>query len=229
MISNDDRNTWIVVAVLGTILGVAFWWTTFRKPAVEAEPAVAAPAMASAAPAAPAASAPAAPAKPGSAVAPANGVAMRGDRLPPDFSYPELNSKKQVRLSDFAGKVVLVDFWATWCGPCRMELPDFVKLQDQYKAQGFSFIGVSLDQQGPDLVRQFATQWKLNYPIIVDEGGPIANAYGGIRSIPTSVLVNRDGTVAQVFVGFRPKEVFEAEIKKALARSMPKPKAKAKA
>jgi thiol-disulfide isomerase/thioredoxin len=114
---------------------------------------------------------------------------------------------------------VLVDFWATCCGPCRMELPHFVELHDTYKSKGFSMIGISLDQQGPDVVRTFAKQWKMNYPIVVDSSGEVGMAYGGIRSIPTTLLIGRDGSVLDMFVGYRPKDVFEAAIKKALKQS----------
>ncbi len=139
-------------------------------------------------------------------------------RTPPDFSLASVETGKEVRLSALKGKVVLIDFWATWCGPCRMEIPHFVELQKQY-SKDLRIVGISLDQQGEMVVRPFMRQWKINYDIVIDTTGQVQSSYGGIRSIPTALLVGRDGQVKDVFVGYRPKEVFESAIQKALTES----------
>ena len=151
------------------------------------------------------------------AAAPAPQAAQAQSKVPPDFSLPEVNSGKEVKLSSYKGKVVLLDFWATWCGPCRMEIPHFVELQKTYKKKGFTLIGVSLDQQGPAVVKPFMTKWKINYPMVIDSTGEVQMSYGGIRSIPTTILIGKNGEVKDVFIGYRPKEMFEEAIKKALA------------
>jgi thiol-disulfide isomerase/thioredoxin len=149
-------------------------------------------------------------------------------KIPPDFSLPAVGTGKTVTLSKYRGKVVLLDFWATWCGPCRMEIPHLIELQKAYRDQGFNIIGVSLDRQGEPVVKSFMEQWKVNYTMVMDSSGQLANTYGGIRSIPTTLLIGRDGEVKQVFVGYNSKEIFEEAIKKALGplKSQKKPKPK---
>jgi peroxiredoxin len=207
----SDTTTWKVITVATLIFGAVLAWQILRGSAPAAAPT---PPPSTAADAA---SAPAQPAPVAGPVTADRGKNKQGRQLPPDFWLPELSTGKQIKLSAFKGKVVLVDFWATWCGPCRMELPEFVELHNAYKRKGFSMIGVSLDQQGPAVVKNFITQWKITYPIVVDSTQEVGMAYGGIRSIPTSLLIGRDGTVRDVFVGYRQKEVFEEAIQKALA------------
>ena len=137
----------------------------------------------------------------------------------PDFSLTDVNTGKSFTLASMRGKVVLVDFWATWCGPCRMAIPHLIDLQQQYKGKGLQVVGVSLDQQGPAVVKPFYQQWKMNYIVGVDDQGQVARQYGGIRSIPTAVLIDKHGKVITGFVGYRPKEEYENAIKAALAKS----------
>jgi cytochrome c biogenesis protein CcmG/thiol:disulfide interchange protein DsbE len=143
------------------------------------------------------------------------GAAVTG----PDFSLSDVASGRQVSLSSYRGKVVLLDFWATWCGPCRMEIPHFVELYKQYKDQGFEVIGVSLDQQGVAVVKPFIEQWNVNYTTVIDSNGQLANAYGGIRAIPSTFLIGKNGQILEHYVGYNDKNVFEDAIKKALAAS----------
>ena len=151
------------------------------------------------------------------AQAPAAAASQADADMAPDFSLADVNTGKTFKLSAQRGKVVLVDFWATWCGPCRMAIPHLIELQDLYKGKGLQVVGVSLDQQGPAVVKPFYQQWKMNYIVGVDDQGNVARQYGGIRSIPTAVLIGKNGKVITGFVGYRPKEEYENAIKKALA------------
>ncbi|MDT7858243.1 TlpA disulfide reductase family protein [Rubrivirga sp. S365] len=109
----------------------------------------------------------------------------------PDFERPALEGGT-FRLSDHRGDVVAVNFWATWCLPCRVETPEFVVLQDELEAEGVRFIGVSLDEGGFDDVRPFAEEFGVNYPLVLDDGA-LLDPYGGLTALPTTVLVGRDG------------------------------------
>jgi thiol-disulfide isomerase/thioredoxin len=103
----------------------------------------------------------------------------------------ELNdpSGKPVKFSDFRGTVLILDFWATWCTPCRVEIAHFVELQKQYGDKGLTVIGVSLDEQGPEVVKKFVKQFGVNYPIVIGNE-KVAEAYGGIYAIPTTFVID---------------------------------------
>ena len=129
----------------------------------------------------------------------------------PDFALQDLEGNI-VKLSDYKGKVVFVNFWATWCPPCRAEIPYFVELVDEYK-DDFIVLGITVDNQR-DLpkVPSFAESYKINYPILVANNETVA-AYGGISNIPTTFVVDPEGLVVGRIVGSRPKEQFEQIIK----------------
>ncbi len=129
-----------------------------------------------------------------------------------DFNVKDMNGAN-VRLADYKGKVILLNFWATWCPPCKTELPGFVELYDQYKDKGLVILGISGDDDAETL-RTFAKEWNLNYPMIVgrDETA-LLDAYGPIFGYPITVLVGRDGAVCGRHVGPATKEQFEREIK----------------
>jgi len=135
----------------------------------------------------------------------------------PSFTLQDLNGK-QVSLSDFKGKVVIIDFWATWCPPCVTEIPHFIELYEQYKDKGFAMVGISLDRQGVGVVNSFVQKYRVNYPILMADG-QVDKAYGGIMSIPTTFVIDRAGNIRQKYVGYREKAVFEADIKALLADS----------
>jgi peroxiredoxin len=118
---------------------------------------------------------------------------------------------KPVKLSDFKGKVVILDFWATWCPPCRMEIPGFIELQQKYADQGLVVIGVSLDDSGADAVRSFMKRQQMNYSVVMGTS-KVADDYGGIDGIPATFIIDRKGTIVGKHVGFDRKERFEAEI-----------------
>jgi cytochrome c biogenesis protein CcmG/thiol:disulfide interchange protein DsbE len=130
--------------------------------------------------------------------------------LAPDFELSDLDGNT-VRLSEYRGKVVIIDFWATWCGPCRIGIPDFVDLQDEYGTEDFAILGISVDEGESPVVAEFARHYKINYPILHDTP-EVRAAYGGIRAIPTTFIVDRDGYVRQYIQGYRPKTFFKQAI-----------------
>jgi thiol-disulfide isomerase/thioredoxin len=128
-----------------------------------------------------------------------------------DFTLPTLDGK-QLSLSSFKGKVVLLNFWATWCGPCKAEIPGFVELQQQYK-NDLVVVGLSVDDPA-DKAKAFADQYKVNYPMVLGLGrDDIQDAYGPIYGIPASFLISREGKVCKRHLGIAPKAQFEREIK----------------
>ena len=116
-----------------------------------------------------------------------------------------------LRLADYKGKVVLLNFWATWCEPCKQEIPAFVELYDRYKDKGFVVVGVSIDDT-PQQLQQFTREWKMQYPIGQMESD-IEDAYGPFYGIPTSYFIARNGTICTKHLGPATKEQFEQEIK----------------
>jgi len=118
---------------------------------------------------------------------------------------------KTVKSSDFDGKVVILDFWATWCPPCKAEIPGFVELQKKYSDQGLVVIGVSLDEQGPAVVKPFMKQFGINYPVVMGNQ-QIVEAFGSFEGIPTTFVIDRSGKIGASHTGFAPKEFFEKAI-----------------
>jgi thiol-disulfide isomerase/thioredoxin len=121
---------------------------------------------------------------------------------------------KPVSAADFKGKVVVVDFWATWCPPCREEVPGYVELQNKYGKDGLVIVGVSLDQAGPEVVKAFATKFGVNYPMLMgDEAVVSAFApFGGVQALPTTFLIDAQGQIRDRKVGMETKEVYEKKI-----------------
>jgi thiol-disulfide isomerase/thioredoxin len=134
-----------------------------------------------------------------------------------DFTVKDLEGR-EVALASFKGKVLLLNFWATWCGPCKAEIPGFVELQDKYRDH-LTIIGYSVDDDAPK-ARAFAEQYKMNYPILLGEGREdVQDAYGPIWGIPASFLISKDGKVCKKHMGIAPKAVFEKEITALIATS----------
>ena len=145
----------------------------------------------------------------------AKGVSAAGNHpVAPEFSLTTIGGEK-ISLDQYKGKVLMVDFWATWCGPCRIEIPGFVDLQDRYRDQGFEIIGISKDD-GPDEVKLFYKEFKMNYPVGL-AGDDVDQLYGGILGLPTTFLIGRDGRIYAKHTGTTDKSVFEEEIKALLA------------
>jgi thiol-disulfide isomerase/thioredoxin len=127
-----------------------------------------------------------------------------------DFTMKDLDGK-QVSLSSYKGKVVLLNFWATWCGPCKAEIPGFVEIQEKYKDQ-LVIVGFSVDDTA-EKAREYATEYKMNYPILLGEGREdVQDAYGPIWGIPASFIISKDGRVCRKHLGIAPKAVFEREV-----------------
>jgi thiol-disulfide isomerase/thioredoxin len=129
-----------------------------------------------------------------------------------DFKLKDIDGK-EVALSSFkdSGKVVLLNFWATWCGPCKAEIPGFVELQEKYKDK-LTIIGYSVDDTA-ELAKKYAAEYKMNYPILLGEGREdVQDAYGPIWGIPASFIISKDGRVCRKHMGIAPKEVFEKEV-----------------
>lgn len=135
--------------------------------------------------------------------------------LAPDFSLPQL-SGQQLKLSSYRGKVVLLDFWATWCDPCRDEIPHFVDLENKYRDQGLEIIGVSMDD-AEQPVRDFYRQFKMNYPVVMGSA-QVAESYGGVLGLPIAFLIGRDGRIYARHIGATDVSVFEREITRLLQR-----------
>lgn len=134
----------------------------------------------------------------------------RSPNAMPDFVLQDLDGAT-VRLSDYAGKAVFVNFWATWCGPCKAEIPDLVELQKQYSGDGFTIVGVSLDQTGVTTVRDFAQKNGLNYPVLMGNQ-QVVTQYGNFRGIPTSFLLNDKHEKVKQYPGMVPKQQLTADI-----------------
>lgn len=141
-------------------------------------------------------------------------VKKTGFKLAPEFSLKDINGAEK-KLSDFKDKVVIIDFWATWCPPCREEIPHFIDLYSQYKDQGLEIIGIALDQDGERKVPAFAASNNINYTVLLG-GEEVSDLYGGISAIPTTFVLDRDGNIVKKYIGYREKTVFEKDIKELL-------------
>jgi peroxiredoxin len=146
----------------------------------------------------------------------AEGTSQTGQALPaPAWELQGLDGKT-VNSTDFKGKVVVLDFWATWCQPCKAEIAGFIDLQKKYQAQGLAVVGISVDQAGFGAVKSFVQKDGINYPVVLADSKVVA-AYGGIEAIPTTFIIDRAGRVLKQHLGFTDKEEFEKEIKALLA------------
>lgn len=148
------------------------------------------------------------------------GAFLLGSRLQADpapaWTLKDLNGKS-VSLSDFKGKVVVLDIWATWCPPCRAEIPHFIELQNEFKDKGVTIVGMSVDSTGPADVAKFVQTNGMNYPIVMADE-KTATAYGADQGIPTTVVIDRQGNIVASHLGLTDKETFESDIRKALAK-----------
>jgi cytochrome c biogenesis protein CcmG/thiol:disulfide interchange protein DsbE len=140
--------------------------------------------------------------------------ANKDRKLAPDFALKDVNGHT-VKLSDYRGKVVLLDFWATWCGPCQIEIPWFKEFEQQNKDRGFAVIGVAMDEEGWEVVKPFAQHIGINYRLVIGNDS-IARQYGGVDALPTTFLIDRDGRIASIHIGLSGKRDFENGIQELL-------------
>ena len=120
----------------------------------------------------------------------------------PQFSFSSLEGKT-VAMKDLSNKVVIVDFWATWCGPCREEIPHLNELYSELKGKGLEIVGISMDTDGTDGVKDFAHEFRIQYPIVMGDER-VAESFGGIIGLPTTFIIDRQGRVAKKYIGLPP-------------------------
>ena len=206
------RNTVVLFVVL--FLLAAFGWAGWANWESRRQAATRAAAMA----------APADLVMPGSDADLPPTIAPMLDKPAPDFTLEDVRGKK-VSLDAYKGKAVLINFWATWCGPCKIETPWLVDLRNQYAAKGFEILAVSEDDLDPgdkqklkeetQQIASFAEQMHMDYPVLLC-GDTVSKPYGGLDSLPTSFFVDRNGKVVAAQVGLTSKDEIEGNIRKAL-------------
>jgi peroxiredoxin len=128
----------------------------------------------------------------------------------PNFALKDADGRT-VKLSDYKGKVVLLNFWATWCGPCKIEIPWFIDFEQKYKDRGFAVLGVSMDDDGWSAVKPYIAEKKLNYRVLLGND-TVGDQYGGVDSLPTTFLLDRNGKVAATHIGLVSKSDYQNEI-----------------
>jgi thiol-disulfide isomerase/thioredoxin len=136
-------------------------------------------------------------------------------RVAPDFDLPSLDGKN-LRLSDLRGKAVLLNFWATYCGPCKIEMPWFVELQKEYGPQGFQIVGVAMDDASTEEIAKCAKQMGVTYPILLGQES-VGQSYGGVGVLPTTFFLDRDGKLIAREFGLQSRSVFVDHIKQAMS------------
>lgn len=148
--------------------------------------------------------------------------------LPPSFSTSPISEPVEapsfkleniygnnINLADYKGKVLIIDFWATWCPPCRRGIPDLIELKRKFGSRGFDVIGISVDQDTKQDVIPFVQNNNINYPVVYADGS-VTEKYGGIESIPTSFVIDKKGKIVASFQGLTEKSVYEEFIQKLL-------------
>jgi thiol-disulfide isomerase/thioredoxin len=142
------------------------------------------------------------------------GANLKGN-LAPEFTLQSLDGKT-VHLADFRGKAVLLNFWATWCEPCKIEMPWFVELQKQYGPEGLQVVGIAMDDASQEDIAKFASNMGVNYPILLGKEA-VGDAYGGVQFLPATFYIGRDGKVVDKVFGLKGRGEIEENVKKALA------------
>ena len=137
----------------------------------------------------------------------------------PDFTLEKLDGGS-IKLSDLRGKAVLLNFWATWCGPCKIETPWLVEMQKEYGSQGLQVIGIAMDDSGKDEIARFAKDMGVNYPVLLGKEA-VGDEYGGVPALPESFFIGRDGKIVDRIIGLKGRSEIEDSIKKALHTETP--------
>jgi thiol-disulfide isomerase/thioredoxin len=143
------------------------------------------------------------------------GIALSQTRPKAPNFILKSSTGETIELAKLRGKVVVVNFWATWCGPCRAEIPGFLEVYKDYKSEGVEIVGISLDEAGWDVVMPFLEKYKITYPVVVGDE-KVVNDYGGIQAIPTTFVVDRDGDVVGGHQGLIPKVQLEKILREVL-------------
>ena len=152
-------------------------------------------------------------------LAPADLTARNSRKPVPDFTLEDSSGAK-IQLSAYKGRVVLLDFWATWCTGCKTEIPWYMEFVDQYKDRGFAAVGVALDEDGWKSVRPYLAEHKINYPIVV--GDKELSDRFGVEAMPVTLLIDRDGRIADSHAGMVDKAAFASEIQTLLKETVDK-------
>src|SRR5262245_4890310 len=147
----------------------------------------------------------------------ADAVLEESARVPaPNFSLPD-RSGRMISIADYRGQVVLLNFWATWCSPCKREMPWLIEFQNQYRDRGFTVLGVSLDEDGWTSVARYLDETAINYPVLLATED-IVKRYGGVGAVPMTFVIDREGRIAATHVGLLNRDDLEREILKLLGR-----------
>src|SRR5215469_12756522 len=147
-----------------------------------------------------------------------NSVTLVGDvrgKVAPDFELTSLDGRK-VKLSDYRGKAVLLNFWATWCSPCKVEMPWFVDLQKKYGNNGLVVLGIAMDDSDNSKIAEFASQMGVNYPVLLGTD-KVSEQYGNVQFLPTTFYIDREGRIIGKGTGLLGRGEIEANVQKALA------------
>lgn len=142
------------------------------------------------------------------------GTPVENRKVAANFSLPDSGGAK-ITLTDYKGKVVLLNFWATWCGPCKVEIPWFIEFNQSYKGRGFSVLGVSLDDDGWKAVKPYLAEKKIDYTVVVGNDA-VSKSYGDVESLPTTFIIDREGKIAFAHMGLVGKDTYEREIRSLL-------------
>jgi peroxiredoxin len=147
--------------------------------------------------------------------APSNTYVKPGERpIAPDFTLTDV-SGQNVKLSDFRGRVVLLNFWATWCAPCNQEIPWFIKFQQSNRQRGFAVLGVAMDEGGWTAVKPYINEKRVNYPVMIGND-EVAGLFGGLHTIPLTLVIDRSGRIAAIHAGLCRRDEYESDINFAL-------------